>query len=292
MRHLSIPSVTAAGARSVSVASSASSNVTSDYDRSRASSTLNSFDEDSSVFTEPNSFEDEKANNNGKNHRKSWNFEAPRLASNFDAASPVATPTIAITMADASPRKESKNENGDNYRQFSFLTPLRRCKSALSRTASVGSEMSILSTPIVVHDADGNIQVYNKKRTAPEAIQDSKGAVCVRDSKARELGKRRSEAKTAKKSSYIVLTFLAFWLPLPVSVGVSYYYVDHSMSLNHLQWHLDMQLGAFCVGMITVVTNPIIYGLAIRSFRIAFKKLSRKDWKRFKNSLPHCRIKH
>ena len=75
------------------------------------------------------------------------------------------------------------------------------------------------------------------------------------------------------------------WLPLPVTVAVSNFYVNHATSLADLQWHLDMQLGAFCLGMATTVSNPIVYGLAIKSFRIAFKKLWRQDWGKLKQRM-------
>ncbi len=35
--------------------------------------------------------------------------------------------------------------------------------------------------------------------------------------------------------------------------------------------------------MLTAATNPIIYGLAIRSFRLSFNKLCKTDWNKLKN---------
>ena len=106
------------------------------------------------------------------------------------------------------------------------------------------------------------------------------------DAKSREIGRRRSEIRTAKRSGFIVLTFLALWLPLPVAVAFSHLYVYRTQvdgyQAKNLQWHLDMQLGAFCVGMLTIVTNPIIYGLAIRTFWRAFKKMAKRDWERLR----------
>ncbi len=63
----------------------------------------------------------------------------------------------------------------------------------------------------------------------------SVGPVCIRDKKAREMGRRRSETKTAKRSSYIVLAFLVMWLPLPVTVGVGSYYIQSSESGIYVQ---------------------------------------------------------
>ena len=53
--------------------------------------------------------------------------------------------------------------------------------------------------------------------------------------------------------------------------------------MNRLNIFVLVQLGVFCFSLLTAATNPIIYGLAIRSFRIAFNKLCRNDWNRMKN---------
>lgn len=192
------------------------------------------------------------------------------------------TPVIAITEPPDQPAKHETETKGIANRRsksktsLSLLAPpkMRRCKSA-----SVESELSVLSSPIVMHDSEGQIRVYSRRRAIPDIIQDCKDILTLRDKRVKEIGnKRRTEAKTAKKSSYIVLTFLAIWLPLPIAVGISNYYVHHHNNYVHLQWYLDFQLLAFCFGMLTVVTNPIIYGLAIKSFRVAFVKLARSDW--------------
>ena len=87
----------------------------------------------------------------------------------------------------------------------------------------------------------------NSKKSAATS-----GPFCVRDKRAREMGKRRSEAKTAKRSSYIVLAFLAMWLPLPVVVAVGTYYitVDEDMEGLGLQWHLDLQVSTIELGTV------------------------------------------
>ena len=53
--------------------------------------------------------------------------------------------------------------------------------------------------------------------------------------------------------------------------------------INLVNIFIHFQLGVFCFSLLTAATNPIIYGLAIRSFRIAFHKLCRSDWNRMKN---------
>ena len=158
------------------------------------------------------------------------------------------------------------------------------------------------------------------------SLRRSEGAICVRDSAAREFGKRRSEAKIALKSSYIVLIFLLTWLPFPLSVAYSnyaygshadaqatgtagnnvsrvYVYRDHHngsltsgdspgsepvIDLSDLQFVLDLQLTAFIIGTLSIVTNPIVYGLSIRSFRVALLKLLRNDWNKARAKCHVC----
>jgi hypothetical protein len=51
--------------------------------------------------------------------------------------------------------------------------------------------------------------------------------------------KRRSEAKMAKRSGYIVLCFLVFWLPLPAIVIWTRFQV---LEIGELQFYLNLQV--------------------------------------------------
>lgn len=154
----------------------------------------------------------------------------------------------------------------------------------LHRSASAGAAQDLCFTrsssicsEIAIHDEDGNVAVFNKRRL-PGLLKGHvpRGAVCIRDAKAREHGKRRSEAKMAQKSSYIVLLFLVLWMPLPIFVAFSNYHVDNHTNADRIQLFLDLQVCAFCFGTLSAATNPIIYGLAIKSFRNAFHRLALK----------------
>ena len=166
-----------------------------------------------------------------------------------------------------------------HHKTSRLAPPMRRTKSALSRTASIESDMSVLSSPCVLHEPDGRMKIFDgRHRSMPRLLRPSITALIGGRQQAQQ-NRRRNEAKTAKKSSYVVLAFLVFWLPFPICVGLSHRYLND----DTFQWYVDVQLMASCFGMLTVVTNPIIYGLAIKSFRVAFKKLMRSDWKRIKS---------
>ena len=97
--------------------------------------------------------------------------------------------------------------------------------------------------------------------------------------------KRLSEAKMAQRSSYIILYFLSMWLPLPIIVGISYAILNSdeaSFYESLCSTLLQVQLCSFLTSTMSATFNPIIYGLAIRTFRKAFVRVSRKYWKRLK----------
>jgi hypothetical protein len=57
------------------------------------------------------------------------------------------------------------------------------------------------------------------------------------------------------------MAYLVMWLPLPVTVGITSYYinnVDAKMEGDNLQWHIDLQPGVVCFSMLNAATNPVI----------------------------------
>jgi hypothetical protein len=80
----------------------------------------------------------------------------------------------------------------------------------------------------------------------------------------------------AKRSGYIVLCFLILWLPLPVIVIWTKF---EMFDKKHFELYLNIQAAVFCFTTLSATANPIIYGMAIRTFRNAFKRLVKKHWK-------------
>ena len=158
-----------------------------------------------------------------------------------------------------------------------------RAKIASHLTQRRGSIFSTLSSKLAIGDADGG-------RKFPKYFHKSvKGALLLRTQKERMKSRQRNEIKTAQKSSYIVLQFIALWIPLPVAVGLTFYCVSNECLHEWLQTALDIQVLAFCIGNLSATANPIIYGLAIKKFRKVFFQLLQtkktKMLKRWKSTL-------
>lgn len=93
--------------------------------------------------------------------------------------------------------------------------------------------------------------------------------------------KRRSEAIMAKRSSLIVLFFLMIWLPLPILVGYCSTAHDIHLTLEAIQKYFDLHVSAVCFGTLSAATNPIVYALAIKSFRKSLSQLMRGYRRKF-----------
>ncbi|XP_071749067.1 uncharacterized protein [Lepeophtheirus salmonis] len=75
---------------------------------------------------------------------------------------------------------------------------------------------------------------------------------------------RRMEIITTFNSFIIVLVFIALWTPFPAAT----LYLDKSK----MEWNFL----SFCIGMVSSLTNPIMYGLSIKAFQKELKKLNEK----------------
>ncbi|XP_062855728.1 parietopsin [Trichomycterus rosablanca] len=98
------------------------------------------------------------------------------------------------------------------------------------------------------------------------------GAVCMMPSLAnREQGKKKKEGKLAKRSGYIIFTFLFFWMPL---IGT----ILHNAFINiHQGQDMEIIQGlevlAVSIACMTSLTNPIIYAAVNPQFRTEFFNL-------------------
>ncbi|KAA0724434.1 hypothetical protein E1301_Tti003702 [Triplophysa tibetana] len=117
--------------------------------------------------------------------------------------------------------------------------------------------------------------------TAPQQ-EDMVGAVCLMPSLAqRERGNAKKESKLAKRSGYIIFTFLIFWIPLIATVVLNQFFYQNN---NHTA-EVSRQLEIFTVSVVcmTSFTNPIIYAAVNPQFRTEFYNLKTK-WKAFTSS--------
>ena len=183
-----------------------------------------------------------------------------------------------------SPTELHKAKSENNLATMTSASSLNvKAKIASHLSHRRGSIFSTLSSKFAINDADGNSKLH---RTFHKSV---KGALLARDQKARIKCRQRNEIKTAQKSSYIVLLFVALWIPLPIAVCLTLYYANDEYVHEYLQHVLDFQVFAFCIGNLSATANPIIYGLAIKKFRIVFLQLAEtnktKIAKRWKSTL-------
>ncbi|XP_033889499.3 D(2) dopamine receptor-like [Acipenser ruthenus] len=96
------------------------------------------------------------------------------------------------------------------------------------------------------------------------------GAVCMMPSSNRERTKKKTEGKLAKRSGYIILTFLAFWIPLILSVLINFFIYKNKSTIG------EVEIFAMAVTCMTAATDPITYAVVNPQFRSEFKQLHAK----------------
>ncbi|XP_036374289.1 uncharacterized protein LOC118770632 [Megalops cyprinoides] len=100
------------------------------------------------------------------------------------------------------------------------------------------------------------------------------GAVCMMPSFAnRERASKNKEGKLAKRSGYIILTFLLFWTPLVLSVLVNFVN-RHNNPAMEIAW--EVEILSVSVACMTSATNPITYAVVNPQFRTEFQNLRAK----------------
>ncbi|KAI4880699.1 hypothetical protein NFI96_018434 [Prochilodus magdalenae] len=114
----------------------------------------------------------------------------------------------------------------------------------------------------------------NAQESAPQ-VEEVVGEVCMMPSFAnRDRGNKKKESKLAKRSGYIIFTFLIFWLPL-IGTTVMNVFLDRAKTpgKNIVQ---ELEVLAVCIACMTSLTNPIIYAAVNPQFRNEFYYLKKK----------------
>ncbi len=112
---------------------------------------------------------------------------------------------------------------------------------------------------------------------ASTSREDICGSICVMNPANRERGKRKVEARTAKMTAIVIVTFLLCWLPFPIVI-LLISSVSISDSAVMIQVLMDAYLVSVCCALLASTINPIIYGVINKQFRKEFNKLI-KRWK-------------
>ncbi|KAL7885528.1 hypothetical protein AOLI_G00058230 [Acnodon oligacanthus] len=119
----------------------------------------------------------------------------------------------------------------------------------------------------------------NAPESAPESAPqaaDVVGEVCMMPPSFanRDRGNKKKESKLAKRSGYIIFTFLTFWLPL-IGTVVLNVFLDRRESPGE-DGVQELEVLAVCIACMTSLTNPIIYAAVNPQFRNEFYYLKNK----------------
>ena len=130
------------------------------------------------------------------------------------------------------------------------------------------SKKDSASSVVQIHDADG---MTVKAKTTRTNIT---GDICVMNATNKIKGKRKIEAKSAKKTAIVVVTFLIAWLPFPLMIMVlAMYDTQNSTQIEVL---LSSYLISLTLSLLAASVNPLVYGAINKQFYKEFKRLIRK----------------
>ncbi|KAL4660321.1 dopamine D2-like receptor [Arapaima gigas] len=87
---------------------------------------------------------------------------------------------------------------------------------------------------------------------------------------------KHKDSKLAKRSGYIILTFLIFWTPLILSMFINFPVDSHTTLAMPLV--LQLHILSFSVACMTSASNPVIYAAVNPHFRSEFQNVKAK-WK-------------
>lgn len=113
---------------------------------------------------------------------------------------------------------------------------------------------------IRIYDINGVVNRVSTKDTTYS------GSVCVMNSQSRELGKRKVEARAAKRIAIMIGVFTCLWIPLPLTVLVT-----RDSDFTILQAHALIVTAT--LGMCSVVINPLLHSVLNRQLHASLKNM-------------------
>ena len=128
------------------------------------------------------------------------------------------------------------------------------------------------------NNEETTIKIYSIEGTvvSASATNEIAGSVCVINQKSRERGRRKMEARTAKRSAGVIGSFLLCWLLFPIVVILR----QHLQKVDSIQKMNDIQMVAITLATMTTALNPIVYGLVNKQFRTEYMKIMRNCGKK------------
>ena len=139
-----------------------------------------------------------------------------------------------------------------------------------SKTSTVMKDQHLKPKMSVVkiHDADG---LTIKAQTSRQTVT---GDICVITPSNKMRGKRKIEAKSAKRAAIVLLTFLIVWLPFPCVIMVSWYL--HAGNPNQIQALISAYIVSMTLSLLAASVNPLVYGAINKQFYKEFTRLFKK----------------
>ncbi|KAJ8381492.1 hypothetical protein SKAU_G00022700 [Synaphobranchus kaupii] len=195
------------------------------------------------------------------------------------------TPAISVISLDAtsctpSPEVITKN----NCQPTPTSTKIEKKTVSFEADASVHTVLTDLEGSKVVSEPEPKLRVDAKVEEvtplpaggeapntdaqpnppAAQGDQEVAGAVCMMPSMAgKERASKKKEGKLAKRSGYIILTFVMFWTPLIVSIVVNFFVHRYDKKLIWIA--MEVEILSVSVACMTSATNPITYAAVDRA---------------------------
>ena len=121
---------------------------------------------------------------------------------------------------------------------------------------------------VQIYDADGQTV---KAKTTRQTVA---GDICVINTSNKIKGKRKIEAKSAKRAAVVLVTFLIAWLPFPIVIVVSWYL--HTYNSEQIQILTSAYIVSMTLSLLAASINPLVYGAINKQFYKEFKKMFKK----------------
>ena len=136
--------------------------------------------------------------------------------------------------------------------------PKKKSKSKKDSTSSV----------VQIYDADGMTMKAKTTRT------NVTGDICVMNNSNKIKGKRKIEAKSAKRTAIVLVTFLIAWLPFPLMIIVLW--IFNAQKATQVEALLSAYLISLTLSLLAASINPLVYGATNKQFYKEFKRIIKK----------------
>ncbi|KAF4095085.1 hypothetical protein G5714_024163 [Onychostoma macrolepis] len=178
-------------------------------------------------------------------------------------------------------REDGEEDPNDQDNNTSDTFPPSAAEKDGNVESSTSQDTTEETSPTSGNGGEGAEEQNAPQETAApqEEEEEAAGAVCMMPSLAqRERGNTKKESKLAKRSGYIIFTFLIFWIPLIATVVLNHFFYQN----DNLKMEVFRELEILTVSLVcmTSLTNPIIYAAVNPQFRTEFHNLKTK-WKAF-----------